>query len=243
LVAPPAVWPQADIPAFEVASVKAGQSGKMGGEGGRRQAIQAEPGSLTMRNVTLANAIRWAYGVMDAQVVGPAWLNEQRYDIAAKAPGQAPDDRLKLMLQTLLAERLKVAVHRDEKVMAYYVLSVARSGPKFKESTTEGELDIQPGRNFTSAVAYHMTVARSCEMLSQILKAPIQDQTGLKGRYDATLDLSQLTAAYPQGPQPDDIPALIMNSIQDMLGLKLEPKKGPVEVIVVDRAEKVPTEN
>jgi uncharacterized protein (TIGR03435 family) len=243
LVAPVAGFAQSDAPAFEVASVKVSELAKKGGEGSRRQSVQTEPGSLTMRNVPLTNAIGWAYGVLDFQVSGPGWLNEQRYDIVAKATGRAPDDQLKLMLQTLLAERLKMAVHRDEKVMPYYILTVAKGGPKFKESTTEGDPDLHPGANRMTAIAQHMTVSRFCQMLSQVLHAPIQDQTGLNGRYDATVDLTQVIAAFPQGPQPDDIPAMIMNGIQDMLGLKLEAKKGPVEVIVVDRAEKIPTEN
>ena len=242
LLVAPSGFAQSIAPAFEVASVRAAQPGRKG-EGGWRPNIQTEPGSVTMRNVSLTAAIAWANGVQDFQVTGPAWMNEQRYDIAAKAAGQAPDDRLKEMFRSLLADRLQVAVHREEKVMPYYLLTVAKGGPKVKESDTEGEPEIQPGRNRTSAVAVRMTAARFCELLSLMLHAPVQDQTGLKGKYDATLDLSQIIAAFPQGPSPDDVPAMIMNGIQDMLGLKLESKKGPVEMIVVDRAEKVPTEN
>jgi uncharacterized protein (TIGR03435 family) len=170
-------------------------------------------------------------------------MNEGRYDIAAKAAGRVPDESLKPMLRTLLADRLKVAVHREEKVMPYYILTVAKGGAKVKETAEEGDPEIEPAKNRTSVGARRMTVARFCELLGLILHAPIEDQTGLKGRYDANLDFSQLIAAYPQGPPADEIPAMIMNGIQDMLGLKLEAKKGPVEMIVVDRAEKVPTEN
>jgi len=239
----PAGLAQSDAPAFEVASIKPSELFRKGGEGSRRQSIQAEPGSLTMRNVTLTNAIAWANSMQDFQVTGPAWIGEERYDILAKAGSQAPEDRLRLMLRALLAERLAVASHREEKVMPFYLLTVAKGGPKVKESDGEGDPEIHPGRNRTTVAAVRMTTARFCELLSLMLHAPIQDQTGLKGRYDATLDFSQLIAAYPQGPSPDDIPAMIMNGIQDMLGLKLEPKKGPVEIVVVDRAEKVPTEN
>jgi uncharacterized protein (TIGR03435 family) len=205
--------------------------------------VQVEPGSLTMRGISLTGAIAWAYGVQDFQVTGPAWMSEGRYDIAAKAAGQVPDETLKPMLRTLLADRLRVAVHREEKVMPYYILTVAKSGAKVKETTEEGDPELAPAPNRTSVTAHRMTVARFCELLGLVLHAPIEDQTGLKGRYDANLDFSQLIAAYPQGPPADEIPAMIMNGIQDMLGLKLDAKKGPVEMIVVDRAEKVPTEN
>ena len=243
LMVAPAGFAQSDAPSFEVASVKVSQLGRKGGEGAGRQGIQVEPGSLTMRNVTLTNAIRWAYGVQDFQVSGPAWIKEDRYDIAAKASDRADEERLRLMLQRLLSDRLKVAVHREERVMPYYILSIAKGGLKAKPSTGEGEPDIHPGPNRTTAVAVRMTPARFCELLANILHAPIQDQTGLKGAYDAILDFAQLIAAYPQGPPAEDIPAMIMNGIQDMLGLKLEPKKGPMDMLVVDRAEKVPTEN
>ena len=205
--------------------------------------MQVEPGSLTMRGISLTGAIAWAYGVQDFQVTGPAWMSEGRYDIAAKAAGQAPDETLKPMLRTLLADRLKVAVHREEKVMPYYILTVAKGGAKVKETAEEGDPELAPAPNRTSVTAHRMTVARFCELLGLVLHAPIEDQTGLKGRYDANLDFSQLIAAYPQGPPADEVPAMIMNGIQDMLGLKLDAKKGPVEMIVVDRAEKVPTEN
>jgi uncharacterized protein (TIGR03435 family) len=241
-IAPAAGFAQSG-PAFDVASVKVSLLAKTGGEGSRRQDIRAEPGSLTMRNVTMTNAVRWAYGVQDFQVTGPAWLNEDRYDIMAKAGGQAPEDQLRPMLRTLLAERFKVAVHREEKVMPYYLLTVGKGGPKFKETDSEGEPELAPGPGRMSAIARRMPVSRFCELLSQMLRAPIQDNTGLKGRYDVTVDFTQLVAAMPQGPQPDDIPAMIVNGVQDMLGLKLEPKKGPMEMIVVDRAERIPTEN
>ncbi|HLH19980.1 MAG TPA: TIGR03435 family protein [Bryobacteraceae bacterium] len=232
-------------PAFEVASVRAAPvGGKGGGRGdfgfGSRGVINSEPGSLTMRNVNMSTAIGWAYGVKEFQVVGPAWLASERYTIAAKAADAAPEDRLRLMLRTLLADRFKLAAHQEEKVMPYYLLTVAKGGPKFKESETEGEPDLQPGRGMTTATLTHMPISRLVEMLETMLRAPVVDETGLKGRYDATLNIAQ----YASSPvQMDDIPSFLAGAVQDLLGLKLEPKKGPVQVVVVDHAEKAPTEN
>ena len=81
----------------------------------------------------LKSAIRWAYHVMDAQVVGPDWLANERYDIMAKAAGPAPEAELRVMLQALLAERFKLAVHRQTKEMSAYALTVGKNGPKFHE--------------------------------------------------------------------------------------------------------------
>ena len=95
-------------PAFDVASVRATQARR--GEGDWRDDIQASPGSLIMRNVTLKAAIRWAYHVMSYQVTGPDWLEIDHYNISGKAGGPVDEDQLRLMLQALLAERFKLEV-------------------------------------------------------------------------------------------------------------------------------------
>lgn len=227
-------------PVFDVASVKVSELGRAGGEGSRRQAINAEPGALTMRNVSMTSAIRWAYGVQDFQVSGPGWLATERYDIVAKAADTAPEDQLRLMLQALLADRFKLTVHREQKVMAMYVLTVAKGGPKFHESQSEGEPQFQAGRGATTAVVQRVPISQFVNMLQNILQSPVIDETGLKGRYDATLNIAQ----YINSPiQKDEITSIVLSAVQDLLGLKLEPKKGPVDMVIVDHAEKVPTEN
>src|ERR1035441_4249184 len=101
-------------PAFAVASVKASQPGAGGGRG-RRDNIQVSPGTVTMRNVSLKSSIRWAWHVSEFQVSGPDWLDSERYEIAGKAPGPATEEQLRLMMQTLLRERFKLALHRQTK--------------------------------------------------------------------------------------------------------------------------------
>src|SRR5262249_35906513 len=97
---------------FEVASVKVNPLAAPGGEGSTRDAIQVTPTTLSMHNVTLRSCIRWAYDVKDFQIVAPDWLTADRYDITAKNSESVPIERLRLMLQTLLAERFKLSTHR-----------------------------------------------------------------------------------------------------------------------------------
>src|ERR1019366_1073156 len=110
-------------PAFDVASVKASQPGQPGPGGGRgrRDNIQVSPGTVTMRNVSLKSSIRWAWHVSEFQVSGPDWLDSERYEIAGKAPGPATEEQLRLMMQTLLRERFKLALHRQTKELSAYV--------------------------------------------------------------------------------------------------------------------------
>jgi uncharacterized protein (TIGR03435 family) len=230
-------------PAFEVASVKAappGRGGRGDGMHGPLSQIHSEPGSLTMRNVSLNSAIAWAYGVQQFQVSGPGWLPTEHYNITAKASGAAPEDQLRLMLRALLADRLKFAAHTEQKVMPYYLLTVAKGGPKFKESTEEGEPVLSAGPNSSTAIIRRVPISQLIDMIQMILRAPIVDQTGLKGRYDATLNIGALISTPIQN---DDMTGTVITAVQDLLGLKLEPKKGPVDMLVVDHAEKVPTEN
>ena len=235
----------AAAPSFDVASVKAVADGR-GGRGfgpmghGFGNQIQAEPGALTMRNVSMRAAIHWAYDIPEFQVSGPAWLASERFDISAKAAGAAPEDRLRLMLRSLLADRFRLAVHAEQKVMPYFLLTVAKGGPKFKESESPGETEMSVSPNNGSALLRRVPMAQLVDMLQPIFQAPVVDQTGLKGRYDATLNVGALISTPIQN---DDITGTVITAVQDLLGLKLEPKKGPIDVLIVDHAEKVPTEN
>ncbi|HEY2017292.1 MAG TPA: TIGR03435 family protein [Bryobacteraceae bacterium] len=237
--------------AFDVASVRVSQVGKAGGEGSRRESIQFSPDSVTMRNVRFRTAVRWAYDVMDYQVTGPDWITSERYDIAAKSASEVPQGQLRLMLQTLLAERFKLAIHRQTKELPAYVLLVAKGGPKFKESVTEGEPSVQPDQRRLSVTVQRTPISQLVEGLSNILRTPVVDETGLKGKYDVTIDAAKyipdIAAARGDGgggvAAPIDPVSIIMTGIQEELGLKLESRKVPLDLVIVDRAEKVPTEN
>jgi uncharacterized protein (TIGR03435 family) len=225
---------------FDVASIKVSQIGKAGGEGSRRENTQVSPGTLNMRNVTLKTAIRWAYHVMDVQVVGPDWLANERYDIMAKAAGPAPEAELRVMLQALLADRFKLAVHPQTKEMSAYALIVGKNGPKFHETQSEGESSLVPDQKTMKVVIQRTPLSQLVDMLSNVLRAPVVDLTELKGRYDITLELAKY---IPDRSEPMDPLTIITRGLQEELGLKIEPRKLPIDLVVVDHAEKLPSEN
>jgi uncharacterized protein (TIGR03435 family) len=229
--------------AFEVASIK---SSKLSGEGSRRERIEATPGSLIMANVRFATAMRWAYHVQDVQINGPGWINDERFDIVAKAATPAPESALRLMLQSLLADRFKLSLHRQTREMTAYVVVVAKEGHKLKESVTEGPPSYTP-KGVMGAVAERADLDEMMAMASQLLHTPIVNLTGLKGRYDFSLDFSEYLpelAAKRESPMtPEDLIPIAASAMQKQLGLKLESRKTPVEILVIDRVDKIPAEN
>ncbi|HKE24525.1 MAG TPA: TIGR03435 family protein [Bryobacteraceae bacterium] len=240
--APPAA-PSA-LPAFEVASIKPSLRSKQGGEGSRKQNVTTDPGRITLVNVPLRDCIRIAFEVKDYQVSGPSWLEDERFDISAKAADAVPDKELHRMLQRLLADRFKLEYHTVNKELPAYVLLVGKNGPKFHESKTEGEFSVKPtGR--TSANIERAQVSQLVDLLTQVLRMPIVDETGLKGKYDITVDMTSYlpdNIEHATGPPPD-LPGIVMAAVQNELGLKLESRKVPLDMIVVDRMERTPTEN
>ena len=246
-------------PKFEVASVKLSQISAMGGEGRFKMHLSTTPGGLNMGNINLRTCVQWAYNLKDFQVTGPDWTNYDRYDIVAKAATPARDDEMRQMLQGLLAERFKLAVHREVRDLPVYVLTVGKNGIKMKESEGEGESSFRPvkGMGKLALAVTQSSMAQFAELLSQPLQRPVIDETGLKGRYEFTIDLAkyfgmELNAGARgegEGPKegnrldPGAIETAVTLALRDQLGLKLEPKKAPIDMIVIDRAEKVPTEN
>ena len=126
-------------------------------------------------------------------MVRTGWI-PQRYEIAGKAAGAATEDDLRLMMQGLLQERFKLAVHRQTKELSAYVLVPGKNGPKVQESKTEGETSIEPNQRQMSVTIQRAPVSQLVEMLSNVLRAPVVDQTGLKGRYDLTVNIAKYAA-------------------------------------------------
>lgn len=259
--------------AFEVASIKPSKPLPMGQ---RRIRMDADAGMLRYSNVSLKDCIRVAYGVKEFQVQGPDWLGSERFDIVAKLPAGSSEDQIPEMLQALLAERFKLALHRDKKEHAVYALVAAKGGPKLKPAEVpagEGAAAGKPGnpgaprRNMMMMMGpsgAHMkapsaTLATLAEMLSRFSERPVVDMTGIQGQYDFDLVFTpERTRNMPGGmrgpmappsggdplaaaPTPERAGS-IYDSVQ-RYGLKLEPRKAPMEVLVVDRIEKTPTEN
>jgi uncharacterized protein (TIGR03435 family) len=235
----------ADAPAFEVASVKMNATGSGEGPGRGRETITPSPAGVTMKNVHLKSVVQWAYHLQAIQVSGPGWLDDNRYDIVAKTAGETPGERQRAMMQTLLAERFKLTFHRETKEMPAYVFTVAKGGHKLKPSESEGEMEVKPSAGGKMAAAFtHVTLAQLSEMASSPLQGVVVDQTGLKGGYDFTLDMAPFIGGGDFRPTGiEDVITMIIQAANEQLGIKIEQKKVPAEILIVDHVEKVPVEN
>jgi uncharacterized protein (TIGR03435 family) len=230
---------------FEVASIK---PSRLTGEGRNRENVTANPGSLSMRNVSLRSALQWAYRVREYQVSGPAWIGDERYDISAKAADPAGEARLRTMLQNLLADRFKVVLHREKKNLEFYALLVAKNGPKLVAGKPDGKSVLQP--KGIALTAQDTSMSEVADILTQIAirmnVPPIVDMTGLKGRYNFTVDGSEFLQSIGAGnvaPDPTAVITGVLEILQEQLGLRGELRKGPTDVLIVDRAARIPAEN
>jgi uncharacterized protein (TIGR03435 family) len=193
-----------------------------------------------------------AYGltglIMDAfhrqryQISGlQGWMDSDRYDIVANAPTEdAPTSaNVETMVRALLVERFGLKFHLEKRESPVYALVVGKSGPKLKESTAD-HLSV----TVRSARSNQLTVAKATMdllaiQLSSSVDRPVFDKTGLRGFYDVTLDW---TSDYGGPPAADPNGVDIFTALQEQLGLKLEPQKAPIEMLVIDHAQR-PSEN
>jgi uncharacterized protein (TIGR03435 family) len=197
----------------------------------------------------------------DYQVSGLEWLDSARFDVVAKIPPNTPPGQVPLMLQNLLAERFKLTAHREQKVMPVYAMVVGKNGPKLKP--VEGEpggrmrMSIGPrGRQMSGPT----TMSALAGGLSQMLDRPVVDLTELKGTYDIDLEwvpderegggmmakmkaLAEAASVDPHGDPLGPNGLSLFGALQEKLGLRMEARKSPVDIVVVDSAQQVPTEN
>ncbi len=256
-------------PSFEVASVKPNKTGDRGIR------IQNQPGRFSASNISLKTLIEFAYRLKgDSELSGATgWISSENYDIDAKPevpPPGAPkltfteeEDRRRLMIQSLLADRFKLAVRHEAKDLPIYALVVAKNGPKLTQSAVQSDppLNPTPGSGprrgammgIGELTLQTTPIAMLCDALSRQLGRPVVDQTGLKGNYDLTLKWTpdegqRRMFGPPDGdrrdapPPPDPSGPTIFTALQEQLGLKLESQKGPVDTIVIEHAER-PSEN
>jgi uncharacterized protein (TIGR03435 family) len=209
----------AQAPAFEVASIKESPA-PIGGRGGGGPGAMTipEPNRVSASGVTLRQAIEFAYNVRSYQIIGLEGRVQQKYDIEAKSAGSASAAELRGMMQSLLAERFKLALHRENRVVPVYEMTLGKGGPKMPE-VKGGDPEPKPHRGFSM-------VGTPAEFVKAVgVDMPVVDKTGLtaKYRFDVTIQSGQD----------------LLTSIQDQFGLKFTPRKDPVEVLVIDHAEKL----
>lgn len=304
---------------FEVASVKKAPPLDVAAiaSGKAHIGMSVDGARVDIGGMPLLQLICIAYKVRPYQVAGnPDWMsagmNADRFDIVAKLPDGANKDQVPEMLQTLLAERFQLKLHRDKRDTSVYALVVGKGGPKLKEAPPDpppapaaaeaggtapapakgelsfgngdnkvtmkrtgngmvvnsketGQMRVAPGENGTVRLeGDQMTMEMLANMLSQYLDRPVVDLTELKGKYQVALELSMETlmaiarkagvnvpgapvggAANSTSPIEgisDPAGNSLFSSVQQ-LGLKLEPRKLPYDFIVIDHAERAPTEN
>jgi uncharacterized protein (TIGR03435 family) len=231
---------------FEVVSVKPNKSGS------GSSSSNSDQGRLTAINLSLRQLIVMAYSLKDYQVQGPDWLGSEHFDIAAKFPEALPKDRekynraLSAMMQQMLTERFKLAIHREQKTFSVYGLVVGKNGIKFKEAPPGDSHNSSSNNNHYTGKAVSMETL--AEVLSRREDLPVVDMTGLKGFYDLTLDWVPEPKQSLDGKgeaAPADAPTgpVLPVALQEQLGLRLESRRAPIEILVVDHAEKLPSEN
>ena len=233
---------------FEIASIKVANPGGLGNQ------IRPLAGGQTYiaQNMSVKAIFALMYKVPDDQVSGgPSWLDTEGYDIEAKAAKPSNIDELHEMFQNLLADRFKLQFHRETKQLSVYALSVDRSGSRLKvnESEQDFKIPITPA-GFGKFKGIRVPMSYFCWFLSapppRGLGRPVIDKTGLDKVYD--FELHFLPELPPGLRAVDRVSAEDLNgptifaALKEQLGLKLESTKGPVEVYVIDHAER-PSQN
>jgi uncharacterized protein (TIGR03435 family) len=227
---------QAPAAAFEVAVVKAG--GPVQGDLIYINTGRIANGVVTLANATLSDCLKFAYSLTtEEQIAGPDWIKEKqvRFEVTAKAAAETPDGQLLLMLRRLLEERFQMTLHKERREITHDELIVGKNGPKLKESTV-GPGEATGAARLDGITSNRMQMNKLAMLLSRMTRMPVLDKTGLDGFYQ--FDLRYANEAVPEGENPS-----IFTAVQEQLGLKLESRKGPVEVLVVDRAQQIPVEN
>ena len=239
--------PQAD---FAVASVRPNLIAKSEPKEGDEEKITLSPGSLIMWNVTLRSCLRWAYDLRDYQIVGPSWLASEHYDISAKASGPVPTRDMRQMLQRLLVDRFHMIVRIEAKELPVYAMSLSTSTRKrdrLKPSTGDQPV-MKPVDGALEFRAYLMAdLAERLATRPFKLDRMVIDKTALDGRYDFKVEF-----ASDGGGMKGALEAMELNTpgapsmlpfLQDQLGLVFKAQKAPIDSLIIDHAERIPSGN
>ena len=225
---------QQAAPAFEAASVKLNHSASnsLGGNVGIGRG-----GKLSMRNVPVRELIKIAYNLADYQLSrGPAWTASAGYDVEAKPEKSVSADVARVMMQNMLAERFQLRVHHENPAVAGFNLVVDKGGSKLRSSDAPG---IGFGTFTREEIQGPADMPMLARVLSQSLRAPVEDRTGIAGKYDIHVKWSRDDNG---NVTPDEPTMSIFAALKLQLGLSLETSKVPIDLLVIDRLER-PTEN
>ncbi|HWF11485.1 MAG TPA: TIGR03435 family protein [Bryobacteraceae bacterium] len=223
---------QTPRPAFEIASIKPGTPDDP-------LRFRLEPGGrYLVSGASLRTLIADAYDIREYQVSGvPAWGKSGRFSIEAKTSAPIPpwpesNKLLAQMVQSLLEDRFRLAVHRETRQDTIYNLVVAKSGFKLKTASPDAPagFEMEPGRIHSLAVPLEYLAGS----LANVLERPVYDKTGIAGKYDYWL-----TYTPDDAPAPDPAVPSIFTAVEQQLGLRLESAKGPVETVVIDHVEQL----
>ena len=231
-------------PSFEVATIKPSKPDEDGA------GYSLDGRHVSTENTSLDNLIGYAYDIHRKQIAAaPDWADSDKYDIAGvpDLPGEPNDIQMKLMVQKLLADRFQLKFHREPRELSVYVLAVAKNGPKnLTRSAASGEgfsIPIGGAKGGVKMTVYNGTMTNFAifGLQGAVVDRPVVDRTGLTDRYDFALkwmpDDSQF-GGHTQFPEVKDSLPSLFTAIQEQLGLKLEPMKAPVDVLVIDHVEK-----
>jgi uncharacterized protein (TIGR03435 family) len=221
---------------FEVATVKANHTGS-----GAVNFPRLRNGILAAQNVSLSMLLQAAYDLSAARITGPEWLNSDRFDLAGKSPQGVPDGELMPMLQALLRDRFRIAVHRATKKMPVYEMIAAKGGVKMG-AFDPARPPVAPRNRGGAVIIGTGTMPELAKMLAAPAGRTVLDRTALVGRYSYVLTFMPLSAQAP-GSASDTAPPDFFAAVQQQLGLKLRARKDPVEILIVDHAERIPSEN
>jgi uncharacterized protein (TIGR03435 family) len=239
---------------FEVASVKPApaaaqpMAGCTGGPG------TSSPARLTCKKVRLSWLVMMAYNLYGFQLKAPAWMDSALYEISASIPPDTDERQFQAMQQALLAERFGLRVHFEKKELTAYDLTVAKGGSKLTETREpmiekpglrwHGPLSGPSIRTMALATKKGESVADLADFLANQLGGPVRDATGLHGRYDYSMSFVMepggRAAKESSDPGSEPEPTLF-DAVRQDLGLQLKAVKTQVDVLVVDKAEKIPT--
>jgi uncharacterized protein (TIGR03435 family) len=224
----------ANLPHFEVASVKLNNSESTGSSNDFGDAY------VTFRNYVLRGVIRMAFSVDDQAMQAPPWVADIRVDISGKVPSPSTTfEQKREMLRALLFERFGLEAHRESKVRQGFALVVTKNGPKIQPvEDAGGHINDQRDGDIKMLGT---TIDNFAESLGHKLSQPVVDETRMQGVYNVTLTYTPDRGA--SGKLSTDVGPTIFTAIEEQLGLKLEARKVPVEVLVVDHCGKIPTGN